>query len=105
MDIVKMVKKESAKQIEELKELGGKLSEKLKNVINLIPEDTRQKSVEDFLHGIRESVFGKAPRKYKRRTKKISVQEKPGKVRAARARGRGGKKTAAPVAAAGEKPE
>jgi len=81
MDITKLIKDQSAKTVEELKVLSSKLSEQLRNVINLIPENTRQKSVEDFLNSIRESVFSESPktpkaqRKYTRRTKKATTPE------------------------------
>ena len=93
-DIIKLIKKQSAQRVAELRELSGKLSEQLKNLINLIPENTRQKSVEDFLNGIRESVLGEAPRKYKRRAKRAaaSVPKRPRKTKAGKGAGRRGRK-------------
>ena len=101
MDILKTIKTQSAKQIEELKKLSGQLSGKLSDVIGLIPEDTRHKSVEDFLNGIRESVLGKAPRKTTRKytkkaTKTAAGVKKRGRPKTAKAKttGRGRKKKA-----------
>ena len=79
-DIIKLIKEQGERSIAELRELSGKLSEQLKHVISLIPEDTRQKSVEDFLNGIRESVLGVAPRKYKRKAKKASAPKRAKKA-------------------------
>ena len=99
-DIIKLIKKQSAQRVVELRELSGKLSEQLKHLINLIPENTRQKSVEDFLNGIRESVLGEAPRKYTRRTKRASTPKRARKTKAGKNAGRRGrkKKETAPAA-------
>lgn len=105
MDILKTIKQQSAKQIEELKDLGGKLSGKLKDVIGLLPEDTRHKSIEDFLNGIRETVLGKAPRKYAKRATKKTGAKKRGRPKATKTKGttrRGRKKKAATETAATE---
>ena len=93
-DIIKLIKKQSAQRVAELRELSGKLSEQLGHLIHLIPEDTRQKSVEDFLNGIRESVLGETPRKYKRRAKKaaVSAPKRAGKTKAGKGAGRRGRK-------------
>ena len=72
-DIIKLIKKQSEQRIAELRELSGKLSEQLKHVISLIPEDTRQKSVEEFLNGIRESVLGKGPGRPRRKAKRAAA--------------------------------
>ena len=101
-DIIKLIKKQSKQRVAELHELSGRLSEQLKNLIHLIPEDTRQKSVEDFLNGIRESVLGKAPRKYKRRAKKTAAPNQAKKTRKATGK-RGRKKKAAVLAAEEQK--
>ena len=93
-DIIKLIKKQSAQRVAELSELSGRLSEQLKHLINLIPENTRQKSVEDFLNGIRESVLGEAPRKYTRRAKKASASapKRAKKAKAGKGAGRRGRK-------------
>ncbi|MDA8172309.1 MAG: hypothetical protein M0Z48_10855 [Nitrospiraceae bacterium] len=103
-DIIKLIKKQSQRSIAELRELSGKLAEQLKHVISLIPEDTRQKSVEDFLNGIRESVLGQAPRKYKRRAKRASASapKRPRKTKAGKGAGRRGRKKKAATPAAEE---
>ncbi|MDA8174568.1 MAG: hypothetical protein M0018_08260 [Nitrospiraceae bacterium] len=95
MDILQTIKKQSAKQIEELKELSGKLSGKLKDVIGLIPEDTRHKSIEEFLNSIREGVLGKAPRKYAKRAKKTAASKRRGRPKGTKTTTRGRKKTTA----------
>ena len=99
-DIIKLIKKQSQRSIAALRELSGRLSEQLKHVISLIPENTRQKSVEDFLNGIRESVLGEAPRKYKRRAKKTAAPKQAKKTR--RTTGKRGRKKKAAVPAAEE---
>ncbi len=102
-DIIKLIKKQSAQGISELRELSGRLSGQLRQLINLIPEDTRQKSVEDFLNGIRNSVLGEAPRKYTRRAKKAAAPKRAAKTKTRKpATKRGRKKKVAPAPAESE---
>ncbi|MDA8327304.1 MAG: hypothetical protein M0033_13990 [Nitrospiraceae bacterium] len=89
-DIIKLIKKQSEQRISELRELGAKLSEQLKHVINLIPENTRQKSVEDFLNDIRKNVLGEAPGRSPRRAKRVSAPKRGRK--AAKTAGKRGRK-------------
>ena len=80
-DIIKLIKKQSKQRVAELHDLSGRLSEQLKHLINLIPENTRQKSVEDFLNGIRESVLGETPRrKAGRKAKRASAPKRARKT-------------------------
>ncbi len=93
-DIINQIKKQSKRSIAELRELSGRLSEQLKHVISLIPEDTRQKSVEDFLNGIRESVLGKGPGRPRRKAKReaASTPKRARKTKAGKGAGRRGRK-------------
>jgi hypothetical protein len=90
-DIMALIKKQSEKGVSELRDLSAKLSEQLKHLINFIPENTRQKSVEAFLNDIRTSVLGEAPRPSSRRAKKPSTPKRTIKVTKVAAK-RGGKK-------------
>jgi hypothetical protein len=92
-DIMALIKKQSEKGISELRDLSAKLSEQLKHLINFIPENTRQKSVEAFLNDIRRSVLGEVPRRSSRRAKKPSTPKRTVKAsRPAAKRGRKKKK-------------
>ena len=94
-DIIKLIKKQSKQHIAELHELSGKLSEQLKHLIHLIPEDTRQKSVESFLNDIRESVLGKGPGRPRRKAKRVPAPKRTKKTgNGAGRRGRKKKETA-----------
>ena len=99
-DIIKLIKKQGERSIAELRELSGKLSEQLKHVISLIPEDTRQKSVEDFLNGISESVLGKGPGRPRRKAKRAAASAPKRASKAGKGTGRRGrkKKETAPAA-------
>jgi hypothetical protein len=105
VDIVKLIKKQSQKQIAELHELTGMLSVRLKDLINLIPEKTRGKSVEAFLNDIRKGVFGaegektKTPRK--RRRRRASSKKSIKKVGTPKPGRKAWKKTNAPQAGTG----
>ncbi len=97
-DIIKLIKKQSAQGISELRELSGRLSGQLRQLINLIPEDTRQKSVEDFLNGIRNSVLGEPARRPAKRTKRARAPKRTAKTgKPAAKRGRKKKEAPAPV--------
>ena len=99
-DIIKLIKKQGERSIAELRELSGKLSEQLKHVISLIPEDTRQKSVEEFLNGIRESVLGKGPGRPRRKAKRTSAPKRAKKAGKGTSRRGRKKKETAPAAEA-----
>lgn len=79
-DIIKLIKKQSEKSIAEIRVLSGKLSEQLKNVVNLIPENTRNKSVEEFLNDIRRGVLGESVQKASRRGRKPAAKKRTKKV-------------------------
>ena len=101
-DIIELIKKQSEKTVSEIRELTGKLSEQLKHLIKMIPEETRSKSVESFLNDIRTGVLGeKKPRRSVKKTKGATASRrgrKPGKV----ARKRGKKKKEAMPEEAGK---
>ena len=102
-DIIKLIKKQSQQRISELRELSGRLSEQLKHLINLIPENTRQKSVEDFLDGIRTNVLvepGRKPAKRAKRAGKAPAPKRAAKTKTRKpAAKRGMKKKMAPAPA------
>jgi hypothetical protein len=79
-DMMALIKRQSEKGISELRDLSAKLSARLKHLINFIPENTRQKSVEAFLNDIRTSVLGEAPRRSSRRAKKPSTPRRTVRV-------------------------
>lgn len=79
-DLIKLIKKQSQKSIAEIRVLSGKLSEQLRNVIHLLPEDTRHKSIEAFLNDIRKGVLGEPAQKTARRGRKPSSQTRTKKV-------------------------
>ena len=93
-DIIQLIKKQSQQRISELRVLSGRLSEELRHLINLIPENTRQKSVEDFLDGIRTSVLGEPAGRTGKRAKRTVA---PAAKRAAKT------KTRKPAAKRGRK--
>jgi hypothetical protein len=95
-DLMALMKKQSEKGIAELRDLSAKLSEQLKHLINLIPENTRQKSIEAFLNDIRTSVLGEAPRPSKR-VKKPSTPKRTVKVGKVTAKRGSKKKKVSPV--------
>ncbi|MDA8089511.1 MAG: hypothetical protein M0Z61_04740 [Nitrospiraceae bacterium] len=112
-DFIDMIKKQSEKRIADVRELTGKLSEQLKHLIKMIPEETRNKSIETFLNDIRKGVLGektvtrRAARKgrkpYARRGRKpgkaasegaaVSAGRAAGRVKTAVKRGRRKKET------------
>ncbi|MDA8388567.1 MAG: hypothetical protein M0Z58_07910 [Nitrospiraceae bacterium] len=100
-DIIALIKEQSEKRIAEVRTLSGKLSEQLKHLISLIPEGTRQKSVEALLNDIRKSVLGEA----KRQAPKKARSSSRGRVKKAGAapgkRGRK-KKAVSPAAETGQ---
>ena len=94
-DIIELIKKQGEKRVSEIRELTGKLSEQLKHLISLIPEETRNKSLETFLNDIRTGVLGdKTSRQSAKRAKRA---KKTPSVK------RGRKKTAVVAAKRGRK--
>ena len=95
-DIIELIKKQGEKRVSEIRELTGKLSEQLKHLISLIPEETRNKSLETFLNDIRTGVLGeKTPRqsaKGAKRAKKTPTVKRGRKKTAVVAAKRGRKK-------------
>ncbi len=107
-DIIDLIKKQGEKRVADIRELTGKLSEQLKHLISLIPEETRNKSLENFLNDIRKGVLGEgAPLKGARKGRKPSAARRgrkktkatPGAGPAKRGRK---KKETKPVEAAGK---
>ena len=92
-DIIELIKKQGEKRVSEIRELTGKLSEQLKHLISLIPEETRNKSLETFLNDIRTGVLGdKTSRQSAKRAKKTPAVKRGRKKTAVVAAKRGRKK-------------
>ncbi|MDA8087304.1 MAG: hypothetical protein M0Z75_11450 [Nitrospiraceae bacterium] len=97
-NIIELIKKQGEKRVADIRELTGKLSEQLKHLISLIPEETRNKSLETFLNDIRKGVLGeRTPRQGVKRGRKPAAAKRgrkavPG-VKPAAKRGRRKKET------------
>ncbi len=83
-DIIDLIKKQGEKRVADIHELTGKLSEQLKHLISLIPEETRNKNLETFLNDIRKGVLGEgAPRRGPKRGRRPSAASRTKKTKAA----------------------